>query len=112
MKFIKAVININDIDAYYFADAFLRDDETIYAKLCKGLGKPFVNKILNPNSTATMKDFMSSREFVKRYRYTNKDNTNRTRQLKSFLNFKRNFLGYIEVVGYWKESLKDDLLPK
>ncbi|EMH45294.1 hypothetical protein HMPREF1429_00038 [Helicobacter pylori GAM93Bi] len=34
----------------------------------------------------------------------------RTRQLKSFLNFKRDFLGCIEVVGYWKESLKDGLL--
>ncbi|GAA8587760.1 hypothetical protein HpDR63_11600 [Helicobacter pylori] len=58
-----------------------------------------------------MKDFISSKEFVKRYRYTSKDNMERTRQLKSFLNFKRDFLGYIEVVGYWKESLKDDLLP-
>ncbi|MGL2817136.1 hypothetical protein ACQJ95_06685, partial [Helicobacter pylori] len=58
-----------------------------------------------------IKGFMSSKEFVKRYRYTSKDNMERTRQLKSFLNFKRDFLGYIEVVGYWKESLKDDLLP-
>ncbi|WQU86254.1 hypothetical protein KVE10_04685 [Helicobacter pylori] len=47
-----------------------------------------------------MKGFMSSKEFVKRYRYTSKDNMERTRQLKSFLNFKRDFLGYIEMVGY------------
>ncbi|MGN8443535.1 hypothetical protein ACR9LG_04185 [Helicobacter pylori] len=100
----------NFIDAYYDADAFLRGNGTIYAKLCRGLGKPFVNKFLNPKSEATMKGFMSSKEFVKRYRYTSKDNMERTRQLKSFLNFKRDFLGYIEVVGYWKESLKDGLL--
>ncbi|WQV32338.1 hypothetical protein KVM44_04720 [Helicobacter pylori] len=98
----------NSIDAYYDADAFLRGNGTIYAKLCKGLGKLFVNKFLNPKSEAPMKDFMSSKEFVKRYRYTSKDNMERTRQLKSFLNFKRDFLGYIEVVGYW--SLKDGLL--
>ncbi|EMH04641.1 hypothetical protein HMPREF1407_00748, partial [Helicobacter pylori GAM244Ai] len=88
----------------------MRGNGTIYAKLCKGLGKPFVNKFLNPKSEAPMKGFMSSKEFVKRYRYTNKDNMERTRQLKSFLNFKRDFLGCIEVVGYWKESLKDGLL--
>ncbi|MGL2792013.1 hypothetical protein ACQJ84_06420 [Helicobacter pylori] len=101
----------NSIDAHYYADAFLRGNGTIYAKLCKGLRKPFVNKFLNPKSEAPMKGFMSSKEFVKRYRYTSKDNMERTRQPKSFLNFKRDFLGYIEVVGYWKESLKDDLLP-
>ncbi|WQZ61182.1 hypothetical protein KVM88_04780 [Helicobacter pylori] len=84
----------NSIDAYYDSDAFLRGNGTIYAKLCKGLGKPFVNKFLNPKSEATMKGFMSSKEFVKRYRYTSKDNMERTRQLKSFLNFKRDFLGY------------------
>ncbi|GAA7595269.1 hypothetical protein ckin49_05770 [Helicobacter pylori] len=100
----------NSIDAYYDADAFLRGNGTIYAKLCKGLGKPFVNKFLNPKSEAPMKGFMSSKEFVKRYRYTSKDNMERTRQLKSFLNFKRDFLGYIEMVGYRKESLKDGLL--
>ncbi|NHA58133.1 hypothetical protein [Helicobacter pylori] len=100
----------NSIDAYYDADAFLRGNGTIYAKLCKGLGKPFVNKFLNPKSETPMKGFMSSKEFVKRYRYTSKDNMERTRQLKSFLNFKRDFLGCIEVVGYWKESLKDGLL--
>ncbi|EMJ45051.1 hypothetical protein HMPREF1434_00142 [Helicobacter pylori GAMchJs124i] len=88
----------------------MRGNGTIYAKLCKGLGKPFVNKFLNPKSETPMKGFMSSKEFVKRYRYTNKDNMERTRQLKSFLNFKRDFLGCIEVVGYWKESLKDGLL--
>ncbi len=63
------------------------------------------------NSNATMKDFMSSDKFVKKYRYTQKDNMKRTRQLKSLLDSKRHFVGYIQVIGYWKEDLKDDLIP-
>ncbi len=35
----------------------------------------------------------------------------RTRQLKSLLDSKRHFLGYIQVIGYWKENLENDLLP-
>ncbi len=54
---------------------------------------------------------MSSKEFVTRYRYTQKDNMERTRQLKSLLDSKRDFIGYIQVIGYWKESVKDDIIP-
>ncbi|EMG87034.1 hypothetical protein HMPREF1397_01166 [Helicobacter pylori GAM115Ai] len=101
----------NPIDASYLADAFLREYRTIALKLSTALGKPFVNKFLNPKSETTMRDLMSSKEFVARYRYTQKDNMERTRQLKSLLDSKRDFIGYIQVLGYWKESLKDDLLP-
>ncbi|WP_121074258.1 hypothetical protein [Helicobacter pylori] len=101
----------NPIDASYLADAFLREYRTIALKLSTALGKSFVNKFLNPKSETTMRDLMSSKEFVTRYRYTQKDNMERTRQLKSLLDSKRDFLGYIQVTGYWKESLKDDLIP-
>ncbi len=101
----------NPIDASYLADAFLREYRTIALKLSTALGKPFVSKFLNPNSEATMKDFTSSDKFVKKYRYTEKDNMKRTRQLKSLLDSKRHFLGYIQVIGYWKEDLNDDLIP-
>ncbi len=101
----------NPIDASYLADAFLREYRTIALKLSTALGKSFVNKFLNPKSETTMRDLMSSDKFVKKYRYTQKDNTKRTRQLKSLLDSKRHFLGYIQVIGYWKESLKDDLIP-
>ncbi|WP_131141207.1 hypothetical protein [Helicobacter pylori] len=101
----------NPIDASYIADAFLREYRTIALKLSTALGKSFVSKFLNPKSEATMKDFMSSDKFVKKYRYTYKDNMKRTRQLKSLLDSKRHFVGYIQVIGYWKESLKDDLIP-
>ncbi|PUD26240.1 hypothetical protein E5P63_00160 [Helicobacter pylori] len=101
----------NPIDASYLADAFLREYRTIALKLSTALGKSFVNKFLNPKSETTMRDLMSSKEFVTRYRYAQKDNMERTRQLKGLLDSKRDFIGYIQVIGYWKESLKDDIIP-
>ncbi len=58
-----------------------------------------------------MRDLMSSKEFVTRYRYTQKDNMERTRQLKSILDSERDFIGYIQVLGYWKDNPKDNILP-
>lgn len=101
----------NPIDASYLADAFLREYRTIALKLSTALGKSFVSKFLNPKSETTMRDFMSSDKFVKKYRYTQKDNMKRTRQLKSLLDSKRDFLGYIQVIGYWKDNLEDALIP-
>ncbi len=101
----------NPIDASYLADAFLREYRTIALKLSTALGKSFVSKFLNPKSETTMRDFMSSDKFVKKYRYTQKDNMKRTRQLKSLLDSKRDFIGYIEVLGYWKDNPKDNILP-
>ncbi len=101
----------NPIDASYLADAFLREYRTIALKLSTALGKSFVSKFLNPESETTMKDFMSSDKFVKKYRYTQKDNMKRTRQLKSLLDSKRHFLGYIQVIGYWKDNFEDALIP-
>ncbi|GAA7183594.1 hypothetical protein [Helicobacter pylori] len=101
----------NLIDTSLLADAFLREYRTIALKLSTALGKSFVSKFLNPESEATMRDLMSSKEFVERYRYTQKDNMKRTQQLKSLLDSKRDFIGYIQVIGYWKEDLKGDLIP-
>ncbi len=83
--------------------------DEIYEILMRKLGKDYVDRFLD--SKATMRDFMSSDKFVKKYRYTQKDNMARTRQLKSLLDSKRHFLGYIQVIGYWKEDLNDDLIP-
>ncbi|GAA8550987.1 hypothetical protein FIM66_01045 [Helicobacter pylori] len=101
----------NPIDASYLADAFLREYRTIALKLSTALGKSFVSKFLNPKSETTMKDLMSSKEFVERYRYTQKDNMERTQQLKRLLDNKRDFIGYIQVIGYWKDNLEDALIP-
>ncbi len=81
----------------------------IYEKLSRKLGKDYVDKFID--SEATMRDFMSSDKFVKKYRYTQKDNIKRTQELKSLLDSKRHFLGYIQVIGYWKDNLNDPLLP-
>ncbi|MEJ8610419.1 hypothetical protein [Helicobacter pylori] len=81
----------------------------IYEILVSVLGESYVDKYLD--SKATMKDFMSSDKFVKRYRYTQKDNIKRTQELKSLLDKKRHFLGYVQVTGYWKENTNDALLP-
>ncbi len=101
----------NPIDASYLADAFLREYRTIALKLSTALGKSFVSKFLNPKSEATMRDLMSSDKFVKRYRYTRKENMARTQQLKDIMNIDRDFIGYIEVLGYWKDNPKDNILP-
>ncbi|GAA9536038.1 hypothetical protein UBN51_00850 [Helicobacter pylori] len=101
----------NPIDASYLADAFLREYRTIALKLSTALGKSFVSKFLNPKSETTMKDLMSSKEFVERYRYTQKDNMERTQQLKRLLDSKRDFIGYVQVIGYWKDNLEDALIP-
>ncbi|MGN8513762.1 hypothetical protein ACR9MP_05315 [Helicobacter pylori] len=81
----------------------------IYETLSRKLGKDYVDKFINSN--ATMRDFMSSEKFVKKYRFTQKDNIKRTQELKSLLDQKRHFLGYLQVTGYWKDSLNDPLLP-
>ncbi len=83
--------------------------ETIYVKLYNKLGRGYVDKFFKKN--ATMRDLMSSDKFVERYRYTRKENMARTQQLKDILNIDRDFIGYIEVLGYWKDNPKDNILP-
>ncbi|MCQ2933001.1 hypothetical protein JT204_02815 [Helicobacter pylori] len=83
--------------------------ETIYTIIGNKLGRFYIDKFLKKN--ATMRDFMSSDKFVERYRYTRKENMARTQQLKDILNSERNFIGYIQVLGYWKDNPKDNILP-
>ncbi|MUU21474.1 hypothetical protein F7191_02750 [Helicobacter pylori] len=82
----------------------------IYAVFYHKLGRGYVDKFFK-NRNSTMRDFMSSDKFVKTYRYTQKDNIKRTQELKSLLDQKRHFLGYLQVTGYWKDKLNDPLLP-
>ncbi len=83
--------------------------ENIYAKLYNTLGRGYVDKFFLKN--ATMRDLMSSDKFVERYRYTRKENMARTQALKDIMNIDRDFIGYIEVLGYWKDNPKDNILP-
>ncbi|MGL2835927.1 hypothetical protein ACQKAH_02430 [Helicobacter pylori] len=84
--------------------------EDIYAVFYHKLSRGYVDKFFK-NRNSTMRDFMSSDKFIKKYRYTYKDNIKRTQELKSLLDQKRHFLGYLQVTGYWKDSLNDPLLP-
>ncbi|MCQ2711502.1 hypothetical protein JT165_03235 [Helicobacter pylori] len=83
--------------------------ENIYAILYNKLGNFYADKFFKKN--ATMRDLMSSDKFVERYRYTRKENMERTQELKDILNIDRDFIGYIEVLGYWKDNPKDNILP-
>ncbi|GAA8133447.1 hypothetical protein HpDR130_10580 [Helicobacter pylori] len=93
------------------AKDFFKGNTNIYRTLRNLFGQKFMDSYIAPKSETTMKDFMSSDKFVKKYRYTQKDNMERTRQLKSLLDSKRHFLGYIQVIGYWKENIDDTILP-
>ncbi|WQW09431.1 hypothetical protein KVK05_00165 [Helicobacter pylori] len=84
--------------------------ENIYVVLYNKLGRGYVDKFFK-NRNSTMRDFMSSDKFVERYRYTRKENMARTQQLKDIMNIDRDFIGYIEVLGYWKDNPKDNILP-
>ncbi|MUU38827.1 hypothetical protein [Helicobacter pylori] len=83
--------------------------ETIYTTISNKLGRFYIDKFLKKN--ATMRDLMSSDKFVERYRYTRKENMARTQALKDIMNIDRDFIGYIEVLGYWKDNPKDNILP-
>ncbi len=93
------------------AKDFFKGNTNIYRTLRNLFGQKFMDSYIAPKSETTMKDLMSSKEFVERYRYTQKDNMERTQQLKSLLDSKRDFIGYIQVIGYWKDNLKDALIP-
>ncbi|WQW55242.1 hypothetical protein KVM78_00160 [Helicobacter pylori] len=93
------------------AKDFFKGNTNIYRTLRNLFGQKFMNRYTALNSNATMKDFMSSDKFVKKYRYTYKDNMERTKHLKAYLDSWRDFVGYIQVIGYWKENLENDLIP-
>ncbi|WP_187850796.1 hypothetical protein [Helicobacter pylori] len=93
------------------AKDFFKGNTNIYRTLRNLFGQKFMDSYIAPKSETTMKDFMSSDKFVKKYRYTQKDNMKRTQQLKSLLDSKRDFIGYIQVIGYWKDNLEDNLIP-
>ncbi|MGL2883557.1 hypothetical protein ACQKAQ_00630 [Helicobacter pylori] len=93
------------------AKDFFKGNTNIYRTLRNLFGQKFMDRYTALNSNATMKDFMSSDKFVKKYRYTYKDNVERTKHLKAYLDSWRDFVGYIQVIGYWKENLENDLIP-
>ncbi len=93
------------------AKDFFKGNTNIYRTPRNLFGQKFMDRYTASDSKATMKDFMSSDKFVKKYRYTYKDNMERTKYLKAYLDSWGDFVGYIQVLGYWKDNPKDNILP-
>ncbi len=49
---------------------FFKGNNYLYRKFCSLLGKHFMDRFLKNNAKASVKDFISSKEFVAKYRYT------------------------------------------
>ncbi|WP_232730465.1 hypothetical protein [Helicobacter pylori] len=90
---------------------FFKGNNYLYRRFCFLLGKHFMDRFLKNNANASVKDFMSSKEFVNKYRYTQKQNTERAEKLQSYLESKRDFIGFIQTLNSLKDSPQDPFLP-
>ncbi|MBH0280581.1 hypothetical protein [Helicobacter pylori] len=90
---------------------FFKGNDYLYRRLCFLLGKYFIDRFLKNNAKASVKDFMSSKEFVNKYRYTPNQNTERAKKLQSYLESKRDFIGFVQTLNFLKNSPQDPFLP-
>ncbi len=90
---------------------FFKGNNYLYRRLCFLLGKHFIDRFLKNNAKASVKDFMSSKEFVAKYRYTPKQNTERAKKLQSYLESKRDFIGFVQTLNSLKDNPQDPFLP-
>ncbi len=70
-----------------------------------------MDRFLKNNAKASVKDFMSSKEFVSKYRYTTKQDTERAEKLQSYLESKRDFIGFVQTLNSLKDNPQDPFLP-
>ncbi|MGL2420998.1 hypothetical protein ACOWMY_06405 [Helicobacter pylori] len=90
---------------------FFKGNNYLYRRLCFLLGKHFMDRFLKNNAKASVKDFMSSKEFVNKYRYTPDQNTKRAEKLQSYLESKRDFIGFVQTLNSLKDIPQDSFLP-
>ncbi len=90
---------------------FFKGNNYLYKRLCFLLGKHFMDRFLKNNAKASVKDFMSSNEFVSKYRYTPKQHTERAKKLQSYLESKRDFIGFVQTLNSLKDNPQDPFLP-
>ncbi len=90
---------------------FFKGNNYLYRRLCFLLGKHFMDRFLKNNANASVKDFMSSKEFVAKYRYTPKQNTERAKKLQSYLENKCDFIGFVQALNSLKDNPQDPFLP-
>ncbi len=81
---------------------FFKGNDYLYRKFCFLLGN---------NAKASVKDFISSKEFVSKYRYTPKQHTERAKKLQSYLESKRDFIGFVQTLNSLKDNPQDPFLP-
>ncbi len=70
-----------------------------------------MDRFFKNNAKASVKGFMSNKEFVNKYRYTPKQNTARAKKLQSYLESKRDFIGFVQTLNSLKDSPQDPFLP-
>ncbi|GAA8578621.1 hypothetical protein KYTH41_12540 [Helicobacter pylori] len=70
-----------------------------------------MDRFLKNNAKAIVKDFISSKEFVSKYRYTPKQHTERAKKLQSYLESKRDFIGFVQTLNSLKDNPQDPFLP-
>ncbi|GAA9449854.1 hypothetical protein UBN105_12760 [Helicobacter pylori] len=90
---------------------FFKGNNYLYRRLCFLLGKHFMDRFLKNNAKASVKDFISSKEFVSKYRYTPKQYTERAKKLQSYLESKRDFIGFVQTLNSLKDNPQDPFLP-
>ncbi|WP_242420442.1 hypothetical protein [Helicobacter pylori] len=100
-----------DWDKPIWIKDFFKGNNYLYRRLCFLLGKHFIDRFLKNNAKASVKDFMSSKEFVAKYRYTPKQNTERAKKLQSYLENKRDFIGFVQTINSLKDNPQDPFLP-
>ncbi|EJB97572.1 hypothetical protein [Helicobacter pylori] len=90
---------------------FFKGNNYLYRRFCFLLGKHFMDRFFKNNAKASVKDFISSKEFVDKYRYTPKQNTERAKKLQSYLESKHDFIGFVQVLNSLKDSPQNPFLP-
>ncbi|GAA9042100.1 hypothetical protein HpHA136_08650 [Helicobacter pylori] len=90
---------------------FFKGNNYLYRKFCSLLWKHFMDRFLKNNAKASVKDFISSKEFVAKYRYTPKQHTERAKKLQSYLESKRDFIGFVQTLNSLKDNPQDPFLP-
>ncbi|GAA9191368.1 hypothetical protein Taiwan62_14640 [Helicobacter pylori] len=70
-----------------------------------------MDRFLKNNAKASVKDFISSKEFVSKYRYTPKQHAERAKKLQSCLESKRDFIGFAQTINSLKDNPQDPFLP-
>lgn len=70
-----------------------------------------MDRFLKNNAKVSVKDFISSKEFVSKYRYIPKQHTERAKKLQSYLESKRDFVGFVQTLNFLKDSPQDPFYP-